>query len=43
MLTYIDVKFIFDSGRLRWSSGVNIFQIADVALRVVFLLSLLRF
>ena len=43
MLTYIDVKFIFDSGRLRLSSGVNILQIADVALRVVFLLSLLRF
>ena len=43
MLTCIDVKFIFDSGRLRSSSCVNILQIADVALRVVFLLFLLCF
>ena len=41
MLTYIDVKFIFDSVRLDLSSSVNILQIADVALRVVFLLFLL--
>ena len=34
MLTCIDVKFIFDK---------NILQIADVALRVVFLLFLLCF
>ena len=38
MLTCIDVKFIFDSGRLDLSSAINILQIADVALRVVFLL-----
>ena len=38
MLTFIDVKFIFDSSRL----GLLLFvlQIADVALRVVFLLFL---
>ena len=36
MLTWIDVQFIFDSVRLVLSSSVNILQIADVALRVVF-------
>ena len=40
MLTCIDVKFIFNSGRLRLSSSANILQIADIALRVVFLLFL---
>ena len=40
MLTYIDVKFIFDSARLGLFSSVNTLQIADVALRVVFLLFL---
>ena len=40
MLTSIDVKFIFDSARLRLCSSANILQIADVALRVVFLLFL---
>ena len=39
MLTYIDVKFIFDGVRLDLSSSVNILQIADVALQVVFLSS----
>ena len=34
---YIDVKFIFDTVRLGLSSSANILQIADVALRVVFL------
>ena len=34
MLTCIDVKFIFDNVRLDLSSSVNIFQIADVVLRV---------
>ena len=43
MLTYIDVKFIFDSVCLGLSSSANILQIADVALRVVFLLFLLCF
>ena len=43
MLTCIDVKFIFDSVRLAFSSSANILQIADVALRVVFLLFLLCF
>ena len=38
MLTCIDVKFIFDTVRLGLSSSANILQIADVALRVVFLL-----
>ena len=38
MLTCIAVNFIFDSLRLGLSSGANILQIADVALRVVFLL-----
>ena len=41
MLTCIDVKFIFDSVRLGLSSSANILQIADIALRVVFLLYLL--
>ena len=40
MLTCIDVKFIFDSVRLGLSSSPNILQIADVILRVVFLLFL---
>ena len=40
MLTCIDVKFIFDSVRLGLSSSANILQIADVALRIVFLLFL---
>ena len=40
MLTSIDVKFIFDSARLGLCSSANILQIADVALRVVFLLLL---
>ena len=40
MLTCIDIKFIFDSVRLGLSSSANILQIADVALRVVFLLFL---
>ena len=43
MLTCIDVKFICDSVRLGLSSSANILQIADVALRVVFLLFLLCF
>ena len=43
MLTCIDVKFIFDSARLGLSSFANIPQIADVSLRVVFLLFLLCF
>ena len=40
MQTSIDVKFIFDSARLELFSPTNILQIADVALRVVFLLFL---
>ena len=36
----IDVKFILDSARLGLFSSANILQIADVALRVVFLLFL---
>ena len=36
----IDVKFFFDRERLGLSSSANILQIADVALRVVFLLFL---
>ena len=40
MLTSIDVKFIFDSARLGLFSSVNTLQIADVVLRVVFLLFL---
>ena len=43
MLTYIHVQFIFDSLRLGLSSSANILQIADVALRVVFLLFWLCF
>ena len=38
MLSSIDVKFTFDSARLGLFSSANIFQIADVALRIVFLL-----
>ena len=37
----MDVKFIFDSLHLGLSSSANILQIADVAVRVVFLLFLL--
>ena len=37
MLTSIDVKFIFDNTRLGLFSSANILQIADVALRDVFL------
>ena len=37
MLASMDVKFIFDSARLGLFSHANILQIADVALRVVFL------
>ena len=37
MLTSIDVKFIFDNARLGLFSSANILQIADVALRGVFL------
>ena len=40
MLTCIDVKFIFNSVPLGLSIPANILQIADVALRVVFLLFL---
>ena len=40
MLTSVDVKFTFDSARLGLFSSSNILQIADVALRVVFLLLL---
>ena len=40
MLTSIDVKFTFDSARLGLFSSVSILQIADVALRAVFLLFL---
>ena len=40
MLTCIDVKFIFDSVCLGLPSSANILEIADVALRVVFLLFL---
>ena len=40
MLTCIDVKFTFDIARLGLFSSANILQIADVALRVVFLLFL---
>ena len=41
MLTSIDVKFIFDSARLGLFNSANILQIADVALRAVFLLLIL--
>ena len=40
MLTCIDVEFIFNTVRLGLSSSANILQIADVALRDVFLLFL---
>ena len=40
MLTSIDVKFTFDSARLGLFSSASILKIADVALRVVFLLLL---
>ena len=40
MLTSIDIKFIFDSARLGLFISANILQIADVALRVLFLLFL---
>ena len=40
MLSSINVKFIFDSARLGLFSSSNILQIADLALRVVFLLFL---
>ena len=36
----IDVKFISDSARLGLFRSANILQIADIALRVVFLLFL---
>ena len=39
MVTYVDVKFIFDSVRLGFSSSANILLIAVVALRVVLLLA----
>ena len=40
MLTSIDIKFIFDSTRLGLFSFAISLKIADVALRVVFLLFL---
>ena len=40
MLIWIDVKFIFNIVPLGLSSSANIFKIADVTLRVVFLLFL---
>ena len=40
MLTSIDVKLTFDSERLGFFSSANVLQIADVTLRVVFLLLL---
>ena len=50
MLTFIDVKFIFDSAYLSASLGdkgffssANTLQIADVVCRVVFFLFLLYF
>ena len=43
MLTCINVELIFDSVRLGLSSSANILEIADVALLVVVLLSLLCF
>ena len=36
MLTWIDVKFTFDTVRIGLSSSANILQIADIALWVVF-------
>ena len=43
MLTSINVKFTFDSARLGLFGSTNIFQLADVTLRIVFLLFLLCF
>ena len=43
ILTSIDVKFTFDSARLGLFGSTNIFQLADVTLRIVFLLFLLCF
>ena len=43
MLASIDVKFTFDSAGLGLFSSANILQVADVALRVVFLQFLLCF
>ena len=43
MLTSIDFKFIFDSARLGLFSSANILQIADIALRLDFLLFLTCF
>ena len=43
MLTSIDVKLTFYSARLGFFSPPNVLQIADVALRVVFLLFLACF
>ena len=40
MLSSIDIKFVFDSARLGLFRSANILQIADIALRVVFLLFL---
>ena len=40
MLTSIDVEFIFDRASNGLFSSANILQVADVALRVVFLLFL---
>ena len=40
MLTSIDVKLVFDSARLGLFCSGNILQIADIALRAVFLLFL---
>ena len=40
MLTSIDVKLMFDTARLGLFSSANILQIADITLRVVFLLFL---
>ena len=40
MLSSIDVKFTFDSARLGFLHSANVLQIADVALRVMFLLFL---
>ena len=39
MLTSIDVKFTFDSARLEFFSSANVLQIADVALRVLAIIS----
>ena len=43
MLTCINVMFINDRHRLGLFGAANILQVADVALRVVFLLLLLCF